>query len=308
LTSPAQQQRRFFNLACGQSATMKFMRRAFPLFLGALLCYLSVASAVNAQNPNGVLDLTARISPTAARPEPVRQFTFYVLTKSYTEITKDVEAQDVIPSREKFIDDLKVSPELKEWLRGHDVLDLTAPNLDRLITPEDIVHVPEFLLAYQRSNSGGVTHGIPKPRYADADKTQNPERYKRQYDEYLTALKKFIHAHPESESGMELELTGVNPQVKWAQIQSDHKRRVLRLAPEVAQTKYLAAQTDTDLNGRASVPNLPAGNYWVSTLNLDAGAGDTRVRWDVPVSIQGGHTSRIELTNLNATDARSSTP
>ncbi len=284
------------------------MRKAFPFCVAVLLCSLCAAHVAGAQTAHGGIDLTARITPTGARPEPVRQFTFYVLTKSYTEITKDVEAQEVTPSREKFIDDLKVSPELKEWLRAHEVFDLTTPNMDRLVTPDDVLHVPEFLLAYQRTNSGGVTRGIPKPRYADADKTQNPDRYEKQHQEYFTALKKFIQTHPESMSGMELELTGVNPQSKWAQIQADHKRRVLRLAPEIAQTKYLAAQTDTDLDGRASISNLPAGTYWISTLNLDAGAGDTRLRWDVPVSIQGERTTRIELTNLNATDAHGSTP
>jgi hypothetical protein len=37
-------------------------------------------------------------------------------------------------------------------------------------------------------------------------------------------------------------------------------------------------------------------------LNLDANAGDARVRWDVPVTMQAGQALRIELTNLNATD------
>jgi hypothetical protein len=68
------------------------------------------------------------------------------------------------------------------------------------------------------------------------------------------------------------------------------------------------AQTDTDLDGRASIANLPTGNYWISTLNLDAGAGDVRLKWDVPVTIQGGRSTRVELTNLNATDAHGSTP
>jgi len=48
--------------------------------------------------------------------------------------------------------------------------DLTAPGLDRLVNADDIIRIPEFLFAYQRSNSGGVTAGIPKPKYADADK------------------------------------------------------------------------------------------------------------------------------------------
>jgi hypothetical protein len=288
---------------------MSFMCKMSPLCLALLLgCFTAVRPAVS-QSANGAIDLAARITPTEARPEPVRQFTFYVLTKSYAEITKDVEAQEVAPNREKFIDDLKVSSELKQWLQAHDAFDLTVPNMDQLVSPDDVLHVPEFLLAYQRSNSGGVTKGIPKPRFADADKTQNPARYEKQHQEYVMALKKFIETHPESVNGMELELSGVNPQPKWAQLRAEHKKRVLRLAPELAQTKYLAAQADTDLDGRASISNLPAGSYWISTLNLDAGAGDTRLRWDVPVSIQGGHTTRIELTNLNAaTDARGSTP
>jgi hypothetical protein len=286
------------------------MKRVSPFLLPVLIgtCFLCIARATSAQTANGALDLMARITPTAAHPEPVRQFTFYVLTKSYSDISKDVDAENAPPDRDKFISDLKVSPELKVWLKAHDVLDLTTPNLDRSLTPDEILHVPEFLLAYQHTNSGGVTSGIPKPKYADADKTDHPDRYQKQHDEYFAALKKFIQTHPESISGMELELTGINPEAKWARLQSEHKKRVLRLAPEMAQTKYLAAQTDTDLDGRASVSNLPAGRYWVTTLNLDAGAGDVRLRWDVPVTIQAGRSTRIELTNLNATDAHGSTP
>src|SRR6266851_5341152 len=174
------------------------------------------------------------------------------------------------------------------------------PGLDRLVTPDDILHVPEFLLAYQRSNSGGVTSGIPKPKYADADKTANPERYNKQLQEYHAALKKFIENNPSTVSGIELELVGVNPQQQWSQIQAEHRRRLQRLAPEFAQTKYLAAKAETDLDGHASVSGLAPGDYWVSTLNLDANAGDTRLSWDVPVAIRAGQTTRIELTNLNA--------
>jgi hypothetical protein len=284
------------------------MRKASAFFLTLLSCALGTAPAARAQNVNGALDFIARITPTAARSEPVRQFTFYVLTKSYADIAKEVAAQDPPPSREKFIDDLKISPDLKEWLKGHDVLDLTMLGLDKLLTPDDVIHVPEFLLAYQRSNSGGVTNGTPRPKYRDADKTENPERYQKQYQEYVVALKKFIQARPETVSGIELEMEGVNPQRKWSQIQADHSKRVLRLAPDVAQTKYLAAKTDTDLEGRAVISGLPAGSYWVSTLSLDADAGDTRLRWDVPVAIQAGQTTRIELTNLNASDTRGANP
>lgn len=268
------------------------------------VCLVSTASAQGA----GSLDFAARITPTAARPEPVRQFTFYLLTKSYAEVVKEVEAQNVMVPREKFIESLKVSPELKEWLKAHDVFDLTVPELDHMLTADDILHVPEFLAAYQRSNSGGVTTGIPKPKYADADKTAHPDRYNKQLQEYYAALKKFIQTNPATVNGIELELVGVNPQQKWAQLQADHSRRVSRLAPEVAQTRYLAAKTDTDLDGRASLAGLAPGEYWLSSLNLEANAGDIRLGWDVPVTIHAGQATPIELTNLNAVGEHASAP
>jgi hypothetical protein len=286
---------------------MALMRKKL-VGLAALCLAVSTAPGVGAQSATGSLDFEARITPTAARPEPVRQFTFYVLTKSYADIVKEVEGENVIPAREKFIEGLKVSPELKEWLKAHEILDLTMPELDRVVTPEDIIHVPEFLLAYQHSNSGGVTSGIPKPRYAEADKTTHPDRYNKQLQEYYVALKKFIQNNPSTVSGIELELTGVNPQQQWSQIQSDRRRRILRMAPEFAQTKYLAAKADTDLDGRASVSGLPPGAYWVSTLNLDANAGDIRLAWDVPITIHAGQTTRVELSNLNALESHASTP
>jgi hypothetical protein len=287
---------------------MNSMRKVLSPYVCGLICAAFLAGATRAQSTPGSLELAARISPTAARPEPVRQFTFYVLTKSYSEIVREVEAQNETPSREKFIEGLKLSPELKEWLKAHDIFDLTMPELDRLVTADDIIHVPEFLSAYQRSNSGGVTAGLPKPKFADADKTAHPERYNKQLQEYYLALKKFIQNNPSTVSGIELELTGVNPQDKWSQIQAEHRRRVLHLAPEFAQTKYLAAKADTDLDGRASVSGLAPGEYWLSTLNLDANAGDTRLAWDAPIAIRAGQTTRIELTNLNAVDRRASAP
>src|SRR5260370_27466961 len=99
---------------------------------------------------------------------------------------------------------------------------------------------PEFLFAYQLSNSGGLSSVIPKPKYADADKTTHPDRYNKQLQEYYLALKKFIQNNPSTVSGIELELVGVNPQDKWSKIQAEHRRQVLRLAPAFAPTNYLA--------------------------------------------------------------------
>ena len=284
------------------------MRKASVFTVGLALCALCFAVAARGQTEAGRLELAARVTPSAAKPEPVRQFTFYVLTKSYEDIVKDVEEKDPVPPRNEFIDGLKVSPELRTWLKDHDTLDLTMPDLDKLLSPEDILNVPEFLLAYERSNSGGVTKGFPKPKYTDKDKTEHPEKYEKLREEYLAAVKKFIKIYPETVSGVELELDGVNPQRKWAAIQSERKRRVQHLAPDTAQINYLAAKADTDLEGRAAISGLAPGKYWVSSLNLDAAAGDMRLRWDIPVSIQAGQTTRVELTNLNSTEARSYKP
>src|SRR6266849_3553858 len=284
------------------------MSKAAVFIMSVAIGALSFVCEARVQGDSGALEITARITPTAARPEPVRQFTFYILTKSYSDIVKEVEEKDPVPSRDQFIDELKVSPELRAWLKDHDTLDLTEPDLDKLLTPEDILNVPEFLLAYQRTNSGGVTNGMPKPKYTDADKTEHPEKYEKLKQEYLASLKKFIRARPETVSGVELELDGVNPQRKWAALQNDRRKRVQRVAPDVAQLKFLAARADTDLEGRASLTGLVPGDYWISSLNLDADAGDMRVRWDVPVKIERGKTARAELSNLNSTDARGSTP
>ena len=280
------------------------MRKLNRIWMGlGVACVIAGATPAQDQSGTGTLEFTAYVSPTAAKPEPVRNFTFYLLTKSFEDIRHEIEAKNGAPDREKFIAALKLSPELKEWMRVHDVLDLTMPGLDKVLTPDDILGVPELLLAYQRSNSGGVTSGIPKPKYRDADKTERPERYEKEHQEYLTALKKFIQSHPETVAGIELELDGINPGRKWAEAQNSYKKKVRQQAPMRAQTKYLAVRVDTNLEGMAHAARLPAGSYWLSTLDLEAGAGDSRLIWDVPVTIQAGQTTRIELTNLNSTEA-----
>jgi hypothetical protein len=286
------------------AATINFMGKLNRIWMSVVAaCAIAATARAQEQAGTGALELTAYVSPTAAKPEPVRDFTFYVLTRSFEEIKHEIEEKNGAPDREKFIGGLKLSPELRNWLKAHEVLDLTIPGLDKILTPEDILGVPEFLLAYQRSNSGGVTSGIPKPKYRDVDKTERPERYEKEHQEYLTALKKFIQAHPETVAGIELELDGINPARKWAEAQNGYKKKIRQQAPMQAQTKYLFMRVDTNLEGAARVSRIPAGNYWVSTLDLEAGAGDSRLIWDVPVTIQAGQTTRIELTNLNSTEA-----
>src|SRR5216110_4010362 len=108
---------------------MNSMPRTSPVVIFILLITALIAPITRAQSETGTLNFTARIAPTAARPEHVRQFTFYILTKSYADIVKEVEEQDPAPQRDQFIDGLKVSPELRTWLKAHDTLDLTQLDL-----------------------------------------------------------------------------------------------------------------------------------------------------------------------------------
>lgn len=273
------------------------------LALGAgLLCAIPAA----AQSGTGTLDITTQITPTGGRPEPVRDFPLCLLTKSYTEILKEVESQDPMPTREKFIESLKVSPQLRDWIAKHDVMDLTQIDFDKLVTVDDIMNVPEFLAAYQRSNSGGVTTGLPVPKFREADKDTNPEKFEKLKEEYLTSMRKFIQGHPSTISGMELELGAVSPKVAWDKVQVDHQRRVAQLAPDTAQSKYLAGKADTDLDGRATVRGIAPGTYWVSSLGVDAASGDRHIHWDVPATVQAGQTTRLNLSNVNGIDANTS--
>lgn len=270
--------------------------------------FLPLCQASFGQGATGTLDVTARIAPTGARPEPVRQFTFYVLTKSYADILKEATAQFPLEEREVFINNLKISPELKAWMKHHDVIDLTAPDVDKLITPDDVMNIPEFFAGYERSNSGGVTAGLPMPKYREADAEANPSKYFKLKQEYMSATKKFVESHPATISGMETELGGVNPKYKWDKALQEHNQKVAQLAPELAQTKYLAAKGDTDLDGHMIVRGLPPGNYWVSSIGLDAAAGDRRLLWDVPVTVQSGPPTQLVLSNLNGQNIGSAHP
>jgi len=119
---------------------------------------------------------------------------------------------------------------------------------------------------------------------------------------------RFVETHPSTVAGIELELGGVNPQNQWNKLHADHKKKIAMLAPDTAQTKYLAAKADTDMDGRLTVSGLAPGMYWVSTLNMDAASGDRRLNWDVAAKVEAGQTARLALTNLNGTDAFSHQP
>jgi hypothetical protein len=251
--------------------------------------------------PTGSVEFAASVAPTDGRPEPVRQFTFYLLRRSLADIHAQVEAADPPPQLDAFADSLSVSPELKAWMKKNQWVELAGTDFTKKLTPQTILGVPEFMKAYVAHNSGFPGAGFPSPKYRESDRLKNPDKYDRELKEFQAAVLHYAIANPSSKDGMDAELTQLDPSVKWfAMVTAQHDRAEKRTL-DVAQTQYLAAQTDSDLNGQGSMSGIPAGDYWIGTLGAVAQAGDVRESWDVQITVRANQTTQIEITNLNAT-------
>ncbi len=266
---------------------------AAGLFLIAWPAHLAAQAA-------GRIEFTARVAPTGGRPEPVRQLTFYLLSKSMDAIRTEALQQEPAPDLDKFVDALSVSPELKAWMKKHRSVNLSGADFTKSLTPDDIVDVPEFYDAYMKRNLGFKGVGFPKSKFKEKERESNPEKYKAEKDEYMAAIRKFIGAVPESVQGIDIDLADKNPSATWEHLRDGHKQRLETRITELAQQRYLAGQTDTDLDGRGSFAGIAPGTYWISMISIQAISGDVRLRWDLPVAVRPGETMRVELSNLNA--------
>ena len=272
--------------------------RGLALLAAALL--LLAARGVEAQSAPGRIEFLARVAPTGGRPEPVRQLTFSLLRKSLQDIREEALQSAPAPDLAKFIDSLKVSPELKAWMKKHDTVQLAGEDFTKSLTGDDIVDIPEFYDAYVKRNLGFKGVAFPDPKFKEKDRETNPQKYEQQKQEFKTALKKFIDTVPETTQGFDADLMDINPYVKWQAINRDHDRLLAARVSELAQSHYRAAQTDTDLDGHGSFSGIAPGKYWLTILGEEAISGDVRLRWDVLVSLRAGETARVELSNLNA--------
>jgi hypothetical protein len=291
-----------------------FRRKALPfrrgLSIAALLfavpCALVIASGASARQSDqqaGYLEVTARVTPTGGHAEPARALTVYLLRKSYESILKEADTAEPLPKMDDFIAGLELSAPLKAWMTKHQIVELSGPAFPKAITPDDVLNIPEFKDAYMNRNAGDRTVALPQPKYKEVDKQRHPEKYQQEVQEYLDAFKKFIAANPDTLSTMYVALEEKDPGHRWKKILADRKARVHRHALELAQVQYLAGETDTDLEGHGRIDRLAPGDYWLTTLDNEAVAGDARVRWDLPVHVNAGRTT-AELSNVNGTEPR----
>lgn len=282
------------------------LRRKSSSISGAAFLALTLllgSSLLQAQSgQTGAISFEVTAAPTNGRTEPVRQFTFYLLRKSYADIQKEAEEAIGKPPLEPFVDGLEVSKELKAWMKKQQSVELTGEDFLRRLKPEALLSVPEFREAYIKRSTQYYSIEFPSPRFKEADKQKDPAKYEKQKQDYEDRLLKFPTKHPESMAGMETSFESIDPQHRWEQLQSERQRRLQQRIMELAQGQYLEAKTDTDLNGRGAFNGLAPGEYWISTLEAQAVAGDARLRWDAAAAVRAGESTRIALSNVNASE------
>lgn len=265
-----------------------------------LLGLMSPAGTLLATAQTGSIEFVTRITPASGRAEPIRGLPFYLLRKSFTDAEKEADASEPKPDLNRFVDGLSVSKELKAWMKRTKTVELSGGSLSDHMTTDDIFNVPEFFTAYLARNAGDTGVGFPAPKYRERDKQRDPQKYEKVRQDYLVAIRKFLEDNPQSRDGMEIELAPINPSQRWAQEQAERRERIHRLGLELAQTHYLVAQTETDLDGRGAFAGVSPGRYWLSTLEVEAEVGDVHLRWDTPVEVRAGEITRIELSNVNS--------
>lgn len=266
-----------------------------------LSCALIISTRVNAQQSSGqtgYIEISARVSPTGGHAEPARGITIYLLRKSYEAIQKEADAAEPSPKMDDYIAGLELSPLLKAWMLKHQIVEFSGPAFPKAITGEDVWNIPEFKTAYMDRNAGDRTVALPKSHAREADKQKHPEKYQQDVQDYIAAFKQFVNTNPETLTTMYVALEEKDPGHRWKKILVDRNARVHHHALELAQVEYLAGQTDTDLEGRGRIDRLVPGNYWLSTLDNEAIAGDAHIRWDYQVHVSAGR-SNADLSNVN---------
>ena len=269
------------------------------LLLVALLATLTPARGETAQQPateTGAIEVSTRVTPTGGRAEPARALPLYLLRKSLEDIRGEAEETEPHTDLARFIQALEVSKELKAWMTRRGSVQLAGTEFVRSLTTADILDVPEFYNAYLARNASEIALRVPRPRRPARD-AQEAER---QQEQFRQGVRKLIEGNPLSREGMDIYLAEIDPGHRWTRQASQRRERVRQRALELAESRYLAARLETGLEGRAAFTRIPAGEYWLSTLEAEAHAGDVRLRWDTPVRVRAGETTRIELSNLNA--------
>lgn len=276
---------------------------SFVLVLSAVFS-LASARTTSAQAQTASVSFTVEITPSAGIAEPVRGLPVYLLRKSFESMLAEAQGDVPRPDMDKFIDSQKLSNQLIAWMHKNHTLTLSGEEFAKNLTPQEIINIPEFWQAYFQINAGSKAFGFPLPKYDDRDQTRNPAKYQREVDDYHARVMKYIEQNPDSKVEMDEELDSIDPSHQWKDKIGERSNAIHRMALDWAQSRYFVRQAQTNLNGRADFTGLPAGTFWISTLDIYGQAGDTREKWDTPVSVRAGTATQVALSNYNAVPAK----
>jgi hypothetical protein len=280
---------------CGMKHTSWASFRIWTSLIAAAIAFAPCAIAQTAS-----IEFVAHATPSGGLEEPVRGFPFFLLSKSFADVKKEAEAAFPKPDMAAFIAKQDVSKELKAWMKKNNFVTLSGENFIRLLHPDDILNIPEFKKAYMDRNSGDNSADFPKPKYKASDQTKDPAKYQKLSDEYIEAIRHYIEGHPESVDGLDLNLSDIDPGPKWTAMLDVRVTAIHRRALDLAQSTYLVARAQTNLDGQGFMRGIAPGNYWLGTLDVPATVGDARPVWDVPVALRAGETKYVALSDSNA--------
>jgi hypothetical protein len=266
----------------------------------------TLASSSRATAQKASIEFVAQATPSDGLEEPVRGFPFFLLSKSFAEIGKEVEAEYPKPDMDAFIDKLDLSKELRAWMKKHEWVMLSGEEFTHKLHADDILNIPEFKTAYMDRNSNDQSSDFPQPKFKASDEKKNPAKFKRLSDDYIEAIHKYIETHPASIDGIDLGLAEKDPSPKWNAILGTRTTAVHQRTLDLAQSDFVVARAETNLQGQGSLRGLAPGTFWLSTLNVPAIVGDARPRWDIPVTLRAGETKYITLSNSNSVRAQTS--
>jgi len=249
---------------------MKLSSRVLFFLFSVLIFFAPGAVAQSGTVQNGAVQFTARITPAGGVDEPVRSFPFYLLRKSYADIQKEAAANLPASDMNAFIDTLEVSAPLKAWMKKNQCVNLSGEEFTKRLKIDDILGVPEFFSAYVERMTTDASVSFPNPKYKPEDKVKDPEKYDRLKKQYYDAIRVFFAQHPKSADGIDFSMEEINPGHKWEIYRSKDQSDLDEHTSELAQGSYLAARTETDLQGDGSMRGIPPGSYWISSLNISA--------------------------------------
>jgi len=261
---------------------------------------LAAACAPRTSAQGASIEFVAQATPSGGLQEPVRGFPFFLLTKSFADIGKEAADNYPKPDMDSFIEKLDVSAELKAWMKKNGWVVLTGEDFTHRLHADDILTVPEFKKAYLDRNSGDQSADFPEPKFKPSDEKKNPAKFKKLSDEYVEVIRKYIQQHPGSINGIDLGLAEVDPSPKWNALLGTRGAAIHQRALDLAQSNYLMARAETNLQGQGFIRGLAPGTYWLSTLDVPVIVGDARPRWDLAVTLRAGETKNVTLSNSNS--------